>query len=222
MRSLGLSQFEILNHNFESSVRRWAKDGAENTLRYEYDLGSEDIVFDIGGYEGSWAAEIVARYGSHIHIFEPVPEYYQQICRRFERNPKIHAYPFGLSNVTRSTSFGLESDASGQWKTTTDKVEVKLRDIVEILGELNLPRVSLCKINIEGAEFELLNHLIDAGLIDRFENLQIQFHSFVPDATRRMEAIQSRLEQTHFLTYQYSFVWENWQLNADACCNLGG
>ena len=48
------------------------------------------------------------------------------------------------------------------------------------------------------------------GLITRVIDLQVQFHDFVPDAQRRMHAIQQQLGRTHSLTYQSEFVWENW------------
>ena len=67
------------------------------------------------------------------------------------------------------------------------------------------------KINIEGAEYDLLDHLIETGFIANIINLQIQFHEFVPNAKERMENIQKRLEKTHALTYQHEFVWENWK-----------
>ena len=70
------------------------------------------------------------------------------------------------------------------------------------------------KINIEGGEYELLEHLIEEKLMADIANIQVQFHDFIPGAQARMEAIQQELKKTHSLTYQYLFVWENWRLNA--------
>jgi hypothetical protein len=47
--------------------------------------------------------------------------------------------------------------------------------------------------------------------VRQIENIQVQFHDFVPDAEGRMQRIQEKLAQTHELTYQYLFVWENWR-----------
>ena len=68
------------------------------------------------------------------------------------------------------------------------------------------------KINIEGAEYELLTRLIEVGLVKNIKNIQIQFHNFSCDSRVHMEEIQRVLGQTHRLTYQYEFVWENWEL----------
>jgi FkbM family methyltransferase len=212
VRFLGKPQLAILNHDFETSIRRWRQDQAEHKLRYEYDLSAEDVVFDLGGFQGSWSAEISARYGCQVHVFEPVSEYHHAICHRFSRNPRVHVHPFGLSNSTCRTSLGVQGDASSHWSGSSDVIEVQLRDAVSFLEESNISRIALCKINIEGAEYDLLERLLDAQVIHRFSNLQIQFHTFVPRASDRMEAIQRRLQETHALTYQYRFVWENWQL----------
>jgi len=50
-------------------------------------------------------------------------------------------------------------------------------------------------------------------MIPIFKNLQIQFHDFIIDnANERMENIQTQLAKTHKITYQYKFVWENWEI----------
>ena len=66
------------------------------------------------------------------------------------------------------------------------------------------------KINIEGGEYELLDRLLDTGLINIIDNLQVQFHDHVDGAIGRMQRIQSRLGTKFNLTYQVPFVWENW------------
>jgi hypothetical protein len=59
-----------------------------------------------------------------------------------------------------------------------------------------------------------LEHLIETEWIKKIKNIQIQFHDFVPHAEKHMKAIQEQLKKTHFLTYQYPWVWENWELKA--------
>ena len=211
VRLVGLPHLAVCNEDFERSIRCWRDDSAEDRLRYEYDLTPSDVVLDLGGFQGSWSAEIFARYRVCIHIFEPVPDYYRAICDRFARNEQIHVYRYGLSGTTRSQSLSLEGDASSEWRQSNSSVEVAMRDVSEFLEQSDFREIALCKINIEGGEYELLERLLDTQNIERFRNLQIQFHTFVPHATKRMEAIQRRLQQTHELTYQYRFVWENWR-----------
>jgi hypothetical protein len=66
------------------------------------------------------------------------------------------------------------------------------------------------KINIEGGEYDLLDAMLSAGLADRVEAFQIQFHDFVDRADERMADIQRRLSVTHRAAYQFPYVWESW------------
>ena len=54
--------------------------------------------------------------------------------------------------------------------------------------------------------------MIETGFVNQIDNIQVQFHDFIPNAEERMQKIQKHLEKTHRLTYQYLFVWENWNL----------
>src|SRR5919205_223063 len=53
----------------------------------------------------------------------------------------------------------------------------------------------MMKINIEGGEYDLLEHLIDSGFVKNIKDIQVQFHDFVPDAEPRMSRIQRELEK---------------------------
>jgi hypothetical protein len=46
---------------------------------------------------------------------------------------------------------------------------------------------------------------------NKFKDIQVQFHKFMPHAEKRRSKIQKELKRIHYLTYQYDFVWENWQ-----------
>lgn len=49
-------------------------------------------------------------------------------------------------------------------------------------------------------------------IIKNIGNLQIQFHNFVDNAEEKREVIRKQLSLTHELTYDYYFIWENWEL----------
>jgi FkbM family methyltransferase len=192
----------------------WRKINGDKTLRLNYDLSENSIVFDLGGYEGQWSSDIYSMYCCSINIFEPVPEFADNIIKRFSRNRKIHVYDFGLASQTRNALISVCDNSSSIFRPFTDAnfLSVPLIRASDYLNEEGIARIDLMKINIEGAEYDLLEHLIDTGWVQRIDNIQIQFHSFAPDAHKRMYEIQERLELFHQLTYQYLFVWENWKL----------
>lgn len=198
----------------ELRVAAWFADQGDATLRLDYDLGPQSLVFDLGGYEGQWASDIHAMYGCRVFVFEPVPAFAARIGRRFRHNPNIRVFDFGLAGRTGEAGISLAQDASSLYHAGSDAIRIQLLCAADFLRDEGVTDIDLMKINIEGGEYDLLEHLLDTGLAGRIGNLQVQFHDFVPDARSRMEAIQQRLAATHELTYQYPFVWENWRRRA--------
>ncbi|MEO0529165.1 MAG: FkbM family methyltransferase [Planctomycetota bacterium] len=211
-QQLGLAAAPGWNRTREIGVKKWYVDHYGHLrLRFDYPLDANDVVLDLGGYEGEWAAAIHEEYGSTVHVFEPVPSFCSAITERFATNDKVHAHECGLAGTADTISIALSADGSSAWADKSDAVEARLESAATFLEANGIDEVALCKINIEGGEYELLEALLDQGLIGRFRNLQVQFHTFVPDAERRMRAIQDRLALTHALTYSFPFVWENWR-----------
>jgi hypothetical protein len=68
------------------------------------------------------------------------------------------------------------------------------------------------KINIEGGEYDLLNKIIDSGLIKNISIIHVQFHHFIPNAEIELKKIYTKLSLTHKPLYRYHFVWETWEL----------
>jgi FkbM family methyltransferase len=195
----------------ERMAELWIADRGDLTHRLDYDLRPDSVVLDLGGYEGQWASDIYAKYCCDEYVFEPIVEYADKIQFRFRSNTKIQVFPFGLGPSDCQLPMSKKRDHSSVVQQNGEIVMGSFREAVHfITGELGLSHVDLMKINIEGAEYDLLEHLIAQHWITNISNVQVQFHDFVPDAGARMKSLQEKLASTHFLTYQYPFVWENW------------
>lgn len=196
----------------ERPVDLWFKEKGDKTHRINYDLNENSIVFDLGGYEGQWASDIFCKYNSNMLIFEPFIEYAIKIKDKFSNNSKISVFEFGLSRNDETKAFFVDNDRSSMFLSGEPNTHISLRNASSFLAEKKIQSVDLMKINIEGGEYDLLEHLIETGDIIKFQNIQVQFHEFIPNAKERMNFIQGELGKTHFLTYQYEFVWENWKI----------
>lgn len=212
-RQIG-KKFTPLDAKRQQIVNDWKEQEGEKRLRYEYDLPAHPVVFDLGGFEGDWSSEIAARYQAKIELFEPHPVFAANIEKRFKNNSDINIHVFGLGVRDEKLNLGTDAESTSTFKTknTANVVEVDLKNAKDFIQKGNFQQIDLIKINIEGGEFELLEHLIEEGLITKFKELQIQFHHFVPNARKRMKAIQDELAKTHELTYQFEFLWENWKM----------
>lgn len=182
------------------SLRTWQGQRLER-LRYEYDLTPDSIVIDLGAYQGEWANEIHARYGCQVIVVEPT-EY-------------IRDYQHGLIiNKAAGTHNGKMSFGGRAYYSSTFEQgdhEYECFDVNTLLEKY--PAINLLKINIEGAEYDVLSHIVGAGLHTRVKNIQVQFHQIqgVPFELWYKE-ITDKLKLTHSTTWQYPYCWENWQL----------
>lgn len=193
-------------------VKPWFKVKGDKTLRLNYDLNENSTVFDMGGFEGQWASDIFSKYLCDILIFEPFIPFALDIRERFQKNSKVKVFDFGLGNGDISLDLFADSDSTSTFKKKGSAHSIRIKQASTFIKENNIGFIDLMKINIEGGEFDLLEELIESDLIKNIDNIQVQFHDFVPNAYSRMRAIQAMLSKTHELTYQFEFVWENWRL----------
>ena len=204
---------KLFSSESEKMVARWYEADGENTLRIEYDnLNENSIVMDLGGYKGEWASNIYSKYLCNVFVFEPAPFFYQKLKKRFERNPKIRIYPFGLGSQDKEEKIYLNAESTSIHKKKGKPENISIKNFETFLKQNDIKKIGLIKINIEGSEYDLLEFIIKNGLAEQIENIQVQFHNFVENAETKMKQIQNGLSNTHTLTYQYNFVWENWKL----------
>jgi|SaaInlV_200m_DNA_2_1039689.scaffolds.fasta_scaffold12264_1 FkbM family methyltransferase len=191
-------------------IDEWFSINGDATLREEYDLNKSSIIFDLGGYKGQWTSDMFSRYACKIYTFEPVKRFFLDIEKRFYRNDKIDCFNFGLSNVSEKKSIFLSGDASSLYGKGKKEI-IKLQKFSEFIEDQKIKKIDLIKINIEGGEYELLDHIFQKNLQDKINNFQIQFHRNVKNFKEKREKIQKELIKTHKLTYNFPYVWENWE-----------
>jgi FkbM family methyltransferase len=203
---------------FYTAFRRWRADGMERKRMEFPGLGPHALVCDVGGFEGNWAANIHARYGAHVHIFEPHPRFARAIADRFRENDMITLHEFALGRTAGNLLLSDDGDASSSLRRAGETVIGRYAAVSEFFKEHPLPVIDLMKVNIEGGEYDLLPVLVEAGIMPRIHRLQVQFHLFAEADIARRAAIREVLGRTHQCDWSYDFVWEQWSLNRD---NLG-
>lgn len=201
----------------ERNKKEWYRIKGDSTLRVDYNLSPKDVVIDVGGYEGNWAAEIVARYGCRVFVFEPVPEFVSMLHKRFRNNPNVKILDYGLGDKNETVEFFSMEEASSLHRSASkhkgsEKISAQIRNAPEAFKELGITEIALMKINIEGGEYFLLPSLFSAGWFPRIRNIQVQFHDFIENSDKKLADIRSALGKTHRQTWCYDYVWENWSV----------
>lgn len=199
---------------FSFEVNRWFSDHGDQTLRVNYPLNQESLVVDLGGYEGKWAKTINDAYGCYVHVFEPVPQFCEKIKSLLGSNDRITIYQSALGPERSNSVINMSADSSSMFVDAANGLESIVPIAIESIHDFvnQFPSIDLLKINIEGAEYDLLDSLSEEELLG-IENIQVQFHTFYPNCYERRNAIHNKLSKSHHLTYNYEFVWENWKNN---------
>lgn len=173
------------------------------------EFGPGDIAIDCGAHVGEVTADLVSR-GAFVYAFEPHPLAFAELDRRFGDHPRVRLFRRGVSDRPGTARLYLHRRASRRplgrsyaasllpEKRNLDPeefVEIEVVCLSEFVLELER-RVRLLKMDIEGAEYEVIHRLIDTGAIDRIDHLFCETHELKgPGLTRKTRRLRERLER---------------------------
>lgn len=178
-------------------------------------LDEGSLVVDGGAYRGEFAAGMIRRHGSRVIAYELVPEYALALQRAMAAEVErgvLQVIPRGLSDrdgraviSVRGTLTGLvDQEARG----SVGDVEVRFLDAADELACYE--RIDLLKLNIEGAEYGVLERLLESGVMSRIRGLLVQFHRVGEGYADRYDMIAERLSDGFRLMWREPWKWEAW------------
>jgi FkbM family methyltransferase len=128
------------------------------------------VIFDIGGNIGITSIYLAKLFpDSLIYSFEPMPENFEILQKNISHYKNIRAFNFGLGSKNGSFKVYLSSDpenyggisfypdAYGNQKGSYSSCVVK--NVNEIIKDLEIEKIDLIKIDTEGAEYDILSTL---------------------------------------------------------------
>lgn len=194
-----------------NAINEWFRDRGDYTHNINYDLDQNSTIIDLGGYTGVWAQQMIEKYNPNVYIVEPVTEFFNVLSDKFSNNNKVHLLNIGVSDEERDDIIYLNNDATSSNIKDGRSVEVKFIKIEKLLEVWNLEKVDLIQINIEGDEYSLLEDMLKTGSINKFLNIQVQFHMGIENDVDRRNKIREGLIINGFKNkFDYPFVWESW------------
>jgi FkbM family methyltransferase len=197
-----------LNSN---EIGRWFNDNGDYTHNITYDLNENSIIMDLGGYTGVWGQQMIEKYNPNVYILEPIPSFYDGMVSKFKNNPKVRLLNVGVGIEDRDGIIYMGGDGTSSNLINGDAINVKFNTIETILNNFGLEYVDLIQVNIEGDEYPILENMILTRLINKFKNIQIQFHLGIENDVERREKIRNNLLDNGFkINFNYPFVWESW------------
>lgn len=187
-------------------ARSSTKDFSQELAR----LGPDSICVDLGANVGSVTREL-AMHAGHVHAFEPDPWAYAQLERNTDglTNVTLHKAAAGATDSViefrRDPDFEKQPEIHSQGTSMYSSMlwdqdknvptfEAQLVDFRRFIRELERP-VSLLKIDIEGAEVDLLEALVDTPEWDRIEVVFVETHECqIKELRERTTALRNRLK----------------------------
>lgn len=198
------------NSNKESH-RKWLEDRGDETHIIMYDLDENSTIMDLGGYNGTWVEQMINKYNLNAYIIEPIPKFYNEIVNKFKNNNRVRTLNVGVSTENKKGKIYLNGDSTSSNFSNGNSIDVTFKTISDIMSLWGLNIVDLIQINIEGDEYPLIEHMLETGDINKFKNIQIQFHLGIEGDVERRNNIHEGLTKNGFkLKYDYPFVWESW------------
>ena len=212
MRSMSLAFRKFtksLERGFKTVVlRRKSKLSHRNVEVFEH-LGPDDSAIDCGADVGE-VTEVMGRRGAKVYAFEPNPYAFDVLQKRFADNPRVICLnkavsdrddvlklflhekadrdPLGRSNS--SSLLGVKSNINpDNW------VEVEAINLADFIKQLSAP-VALIKMDIEGAEFDVLDHLLECDVLSNVGNVFVETHEKrIPSLQQRKERLQQLMQE---------------------------
>lgn len=164
----------------------------EGTVRYfDLVLPRCDRMIDFGAYIGFTALHAASR-GVEVYAFEPNPAAHDLLVRNVAANPALaqhmHLFQHGIGprdeEATLYVKARADSDASlhrsierGWVMDGVPGATIHVRDAAAVLREVGVDRRTLIKIDIEGAEYQVLPAIAPL-LAEAKPWLHVSFHPF--------------------------------------------
>ena len=170
-------------------------------------IDAAGLVLDVGGYQGDFTAEVSWRFGARCLIVEPVPAFAAALRVRFAANARVRLLEAALGAGAGEVELELAADGTSAFgEKGGGTVRARMLDAAALVAAES--PVALLKLNIEGAEFDVLDRLQASGLLPGIRSVLVQYHRVAGDSPARRDRQRTALSATHREVFCFPFVWE--------------
>lgn len=171
-----------------------------------WSLPKGSVCIDCGANIGD-VTHLMRRKGLRVIAFEPDSIAIERLRARFGNDPGVTIIEKAVGASSRKAMFYQRPGAGGDITQTEGSslvkkeahsdgavAEIDVIDLPAFIRGLGEP-VALLKLDIEGAEAELLEALLDSGLHKSIGRIFVETHErFSPELASRIDAIRNRIQ----------------------------
>lgn len=127
------------------------------------------------GEDISFEVMLATAYGATVHIYDPTPraiEYCRRVVSEFDANGdgQLFIHPYGVWSECKTERFYAPSNQEHvshsiiNLQSTSEYFDAECLSPEEILNRLGLEKLSFAKLNIEGAEYEVMKSMFESNI----------------------------------------------------------
>jgi UDP-arabinose 4-epimerase len=169
------------------------KDGTEYG-GWTYDsaaITADSVVYSVGlGEDTSWDEGIIKRFGLQVWGFDPTPKSIKYVRSNVNLGQNFHFTPEGLGikkdvlTFTKPQNTNYVSMREGKHDGLGETIEVPVNSLENWMQTFGHTHLDILKIDIEGSEYDVLEHWIQKKWFP-MDQLLVEFHQrFFEDKTR--------------------------------------
>jgi FkbM family methyltransferase len=142
-------------------------------------LTRDSVVVDAGAHRGEFSAEIIRRFGCQCHLVEANPELAKNLTVAGAASITTAALGACDGRGTLHISENLEAAGLFNASSATTGVEVETISLATLMQRLGVAKIDILKLDIEGAEFDLIASTPDQ-ILQHINQITVEFHDFKP------------------------------------------
>ena len=189
----GLDGLDFLEFRFSDDVLSGDYTDRQKTtiqtkeLIHIENLNSDSVVIDIGANYGE-VEKVLSEIGCKIYAFEPHPVFFSRLKQQYGDNPNIVLSDSAIWKKDEQRNFYFKRSASALnggatlMEEKTNIVDLNLNITVECLDISRLVHsidkdIDVLKMDVEGAEYEILERLIETDSYKKIKSIYFEDHS---------------------------------------------
>jgi FkbM family methyltransferase len=194
--------------------------GINNCLSHFFlvDLGTNPVIVDAGASTSYFIKTVISKnHQARAVLIEPDPIFAKQLKVEFRETSQVKLIEAALGFESKdSINFYLSEEPDfnsiyerfseqGQKRKHCSMVKVPMVTIADVCRLHNIEKISLLKLDIEGAEWDMIDQFSEKDF-ERIDQISVEFHEFLDSA--HLERSKQCIDKLSKLGY--SFVYQGY------------